>query len=449
MFDVKPSSKLIVLFKVKSDFMKYVKFLRILGEHEVVFIDVRRFRMIINVMESSTEFDYFVKPDHLFTGTLSKRFNLHGKPLKYSHRAGMTFMGSIWMHETAEFLNTSASWIAHSCPSSKTNMFDPCYWNHLKRNKIDIDVTGLVADGTSEGTAFEIMETTLVSGDVIAVPRSAVSMVQLFMMPFSWQVWTTLALILAMAEIVHQIFPRSLKNDPIMLALCGFEKYDLHRSGQLEKFLLMPLIVLMFFSICAYETKLLSLMTSKPAAKTIRTIQELVDSGIQIKANLLTDFLLINDTMISSSLVNATVDVFNMDMVHAYLLEQSTAQHFCARYYDPDQRIHRYAILEEKYAMQSILFILGTRSPLREIFLFTLVAFVESGLYDYIDQRSLKTDKKHAPLNISGTMESDTLLYFADFRPVWTVFALGTGVSVLAFAIEVICHEIGKKIFKK
>ncbi|KAL1398571.1 hypothetical protein pipiens_002371 [Culex pipiens pipiens] len=224
---------------------------------------------------------------------------------------------------------------------SNTNMFDPCYWNHLKNNKIDIDVTGVAPDENSEATAFEIMETSLVSGDVFAVPRSAVSMVQLFTMPFSWQVWTTLALILAMAEIVHLLFPGSLKNDPILLVLCGFEKYDLHRSGQLEKFLLMPLIVLMFFAICAYETKLLSLMTSKPAAKTIRTIQELVDSGIQIKANLLTDFLLINNTMIRNSLVNATVDIFNMDMVHAYLLVQSTAEHFCTRYYDPDQRIHR------------------------------------------------------------------------------------------------------------
>ncbi|KAL1380404.1 hypothetical protein pipiens_014225, partial [Culex pipiens pipiens] len=224
---------------------------------------------------------------------------------------------------------------------SNTNMFDPCYWNHLKNNKIDIDVTGVAPDEKSEATAFETMETSLVSGDVFAVPRSAVSMVQLFMMPFSWQVWTTLALILAMAEIVHLLFPCSLKNDPILLVLCGLEKYDLHRSGQLEKFLLMPLIVLMFFAICAYETKLLSLMTSKPAAKTIRTIQELVDSGIQIKANLLTDFLLINNTMIRNSLINATVDIFNMDMVHAYLLEQSTAEHFCTRYYDPDQRIHR------------------------------------------------------------------------------------------------------------
>lgn len=225
----------------------------------------------------------------------------------------------------------------------------------MVKEKIEIDLTGFRSEIVPN---YQTLLTNIMTEAVIAVPRSALNLVQLFMMPFCWQVWTIVILILVMVEILHLTSPLSFRNDPIMLVLCGYESFTLHRAERREKFLLLPLIVLMFFVTCAYETKLLALMTSKPASRNIRTIAELVESGIKIKADLLTDIMLTDNPTIRESIVNSTVDFFNLDLVHAYILKATAAKFLVSRYFDPDQRLHRYALLDEAYTVEPIVFIL-------------------------------------------------------------------------------------------
>ncbi|KAL9695268.1 hypothetical protein quinque_014553 [Culex quinquefasciatus] len=269
------------------------------------------------------------------------------------------------------------------------------------------------------------MITNIMTGDVLAVPRSALNVVQLFTMPFSWQVWATLVVILATAEIIHLMIPSRIRNDPILLVLCGYESYNLHQAKLLEKMLMMPLIVLMFFATCAYESKLLSMMTRKPASKDIRSIPELIESGIKIRVDLVCDLGLADNPTIRDSLVNSTIDYFNLDMVHAYLLKTTVAKFLSSLYYDPDQRIHRYGLLDEPYTVQPISFVLRRRSPLREVLHYTLTVLVESGIYDFVQKFNIKWDQSFLQPKFNGTLESDTVLYFADFLPIWIVFALG------------------------
>lgn len=139
--EVKPNSKLIVLFSLVSDFKRYERYLGILGEPEVVFIDVRRHRMVVTNLGSKSEFDYLVNPDDLFVGTLSRRHNLKGKPLSYSCMEFRTLFNAFWMHETAIFLNTSSVEVEHPCESSVRNILDPCYWKFFAKEKVEIDLT--------------------------------------------------------------------------------------------------------------------------------------------------------------------------------------------------------------------------------------------------------------------------------------------------------------------
>lgn len=447
MIDVKPSSKVVVLFTVFGDYLKYARYLRILEEHEVLFIDVRLHHTIISDIGSKTALNLLPNPDDLFSNNLSRRYNLRGKPVKYMHRTSNTFIMTVWISETADFMNTTVEQVFHSCKLSVDNMFDPCYFNSMKDEKVDIDLTGIVLEVNDKlFVSFEILETSIITGDLIAVPRSALTMVQLFTMPFSWQVWTTLVLILVTAEITHLIFPSSIENDPILLVVCGYERHDLHRARQLEKLLLMPLIVLMFFMASAYETKLLSMMTSKPAAQNIRTVQDLIDAGIKIKIDLRNNFFPMNHSVIQGALVNSTVDVFNMDMVHAYFLQRSTAETLAGLYYDPNQRIHRYAILNEPFIVQPVCFMLGRRNPLKEVFRHTLDILIESGLYAYIEKCSINLEKSLLAPKYNHSLEYEAMLYFADFQPVWILFAFGCGISFVAYTIEVASREIMSKL---
>lgn len=435
MICVKPNTKTFVLITKESDFKRYERYLKVLREHEVVFIDVKRHRMIITDMGSTTLLNHLLNPRELYGGILSSRYNLRGKPLRYSHRSDMTLVQVFWTQVTAEN-------VLHPCHLSVHNVKDLCYWKHLVSAKIDIDLTGIIADGSQVEFCFENMVTSIMIGDSIAVPRSALNMVQLFTMPFNWEVWTTLTLILGIVEILSLLFPSSFRNDPILLVLCGYEKYDLHRAGRREKFLLMPMIVLMFFATSAYESKLLSMMASKPASKEIRTLEELVESGIKIKVDLLYDLTTAKHPIIKEVLVNGTVDFLNLDMIHAYFLQNTIAKLLASRYYDPDQRIHRYVVLDESYTVEPIAFVLGKRSPLKEVFEFTLTMLVESGLYNFIEQFNIQLEESILQQKFNRRAESDAVLYFADFRPVWIVFALGVGVGVIAFVSECVMHVI-------
>lgn len=184
------------------------------------------------------------------------------------------------------------------------------------------------------------------------------------------------------------------------------------------------------------------MMTSKPASKEIRTLEELVESGIKIKVDLLYDLTTAKHPIIKEVLVNGTVDFLNLDMVHAYFLQNTIAKLLASRYYDPDQRIHRYVVLDESYTVEPIAFVLGKRSPLKEVFEFTLTMLVESGLYNFIEQFNIQLEESILQQKFNRRAESDAVLYFADFRPVWIVFALGVGVGVIAFVSECVMHVI-------
>ncbi|KAL1400980.1 hypothetical protein pipiens_006986 [Culex pipiens pipiens] len=253
-------------------------------------------------------------------------------------------------------------------------------------------------------------------------------MVQMFTMPFSWQVWTTLIFVFSIAEIIHLMFPDIFLNDPILLVICGYEKYDLHRAEFKEKLFMISLIVLMFFATCAYETKLLSMMTSKPASKDIRTVQELVESGIKILVDARQSFDTPEFYSVRDLLEPGIFEVTDLDMVHAYFYPREQAQYLASLSYDPNQRMYRYVALDDMYSVGPVSFMFSRRSPLMEIFRFTQTVLIESGIYNFAVTFLKVAARKFVALKFDGSFDSD-VLYFADFQPVWRVLLLGSAAS--------------------
>ncbi|KAL1375715.1 hypothetical protein pipiens_004599 [Culex pipiens pipiens] len=190
-------------------------------------------------------------------------------------------------------------------------------------------------------------------------------------------------------EVVHLVLPNIFRNEPILTVVCGYEKYDLHKSNAWEKILLLSLIVLMFFITQAYEIKLLSMMISRPATKELKTLAELQSSGVKIKADFLRHPGTKNNPQLENLVVNGSEEIFNMDMVHAYILDREWAKIMLPMYYDPVQRLQRYSIMEQSLGVYPVMFMLQKRGPFMEHFGTTLAGFVESGIYDFLSKASI------------------------------------------------------------
>ncbi|KAL1381091.1 hypothetical protein pipiens_013716 [Culex pipiens pipiens] len=267
----------------------------------------------------------------------------------------------------------------HNCPANQSGVYDPCYYEHLMINNIDMDCMHYKLT-TSVTKHFHFLVSNWILVDVLLVPRSQLEIVELFMLPLHWTVWLLIVTLLVAAESITKLRPTQFCNDPILLVVCGFERRSLHRAKLLEKTMLVSLIILMFFTMRAYETKLLSVMVNKPSTGMIRTEQDLLASGIKIKSNLLEHSNVVNDAVLGGLVVNSTETIFNMDMIHAHVVEREMAEYVLPMYYDHTTGMPRYSIMDQPLGYYPRAFMTSLRNPLKDVFAHTLNVFIECGL---------------------------------------------------------------------
>ncbi|KAL1377920.1 hypothetical protein pipiens_015930 [Culex pipiens pipiens] len=318
----KPSTRVLLLYYSQTDQVsKYERLLTYLSYYNVVYLD---------------EPNKLPSPDRLFKPSFKR--NMRGRPISYCSRFPLPKKHILikWVEDTATFMNTTAH-------------------EHMSLKRIN--------------NHFGILLTNVPCDRVLLVPRSPLHVIELLALPFSWHVWTTLILLLISVEVAHLAVPKTFRNEPILMVVCGFERYDLHKADRIEKMALFSLIVLLFFMTRAYETRLLSMMVSRPATRDINTVQDLVESGVRIKSDLLAGNAFLDDQHLKSLVVNSTKNsVLNMDGVHAYMTERFLANLVLPKYYDPEQRMNRYHIMDESVGIAHVGFFLRVRSPLVDVF---------------------------------------------------------------------------------
>ncbi|EDS30838.1 conserved hypothetical protein [Culex quinquefasciatus] len=377
-----------------------------------------------------------VMEERLFAS--NRFFSLNGIPItiieRPLHRCKL-FTATL-VRSTASLMNTTVLAVLHSCHRSSTF----CYEMVMIDNSVDFDCT-YYSMRSSQERNFETLATTMTSSEVVLIPSSPLSIIDLFFIPFDWKVWVVLSVLIGILEIIHLMYSSTFRNDPFLFIVCGFQKHDLNQTTRREKLILLALVVFMFFMTNAYSTKLIELLINRPSSHPIRTLQALVDSGIKIKSNTQVNSYLSKHHILGNSTVVSNESVFNMDMVHAHVVVRETAVGVLPMYYDHKHRMFRYNILDQTLNTVVYKFRLLKRSPLLEAFQLVCAALIEAGIKDYLTSLAYPSLQK---LGIMHT-EVDEMLHFADLTPAWMGLLGGLIIAGVAFGLELALFKIVKK----
>lgn len=446
-----PNTKLLVLVDTfLNKFIVLEHVVQLCSFSNVVYLDEKRRRMFLADTVKRSRIAYLAPPAGLFNGTLMRR--MQGRAITYSDKdsvAGDNEISNInWLKETASVMNTTIRKVNHNCHSVISSLGNMCYVEHFLTKKIDVDLSHYYIGSLGGTRKFWLLCVGVTGGDVILVPRSQLSIVQLLTSPLNWDVWILLILVLGTLEMVKLLSPLLLRNDPILLAVCGFQRYNLDNAGRWEKMILFPAIVLLFFTTCAYETKLLSMMITKPAAHHISTMHELVESGIKIKMNFLA-FHYANDSLLKPILVNSTDSELLMDKIHAYITTREIAKFILPYYYDHMQRLNRYTILDQGFGIMAHVFLLKPRCPFADILGQTRARLSEGGIIEKWNSLAHMNRLLEKYIN-AGSSNS---LFFYDLLPAWIALGcgllLGTGVLASEISVHVLMSEYRNRQLNK
>ncbi|EDS28182.1 conserved hypothetical protein [Culex quinquefasciatus] len=323
----------------------------------------------------------------------------HGNVLsEYIVTDGAGYPPMRWLQETSLYLNTTVNEVLHSCSSTvRDDLTDKCFMAHMVTNKVDFDLW-IYSVRKIDKVLFHVLLTSMTEDLVILVPRFPINTFQLFTMPFLWPVWVTLLLLLGSLEVIKFLFPVRFKNDPVLLIVCGYERYNLHKASILEKSVLISFVFLMFLMTRAYETKILSFMVSKPATQEIRSFQDMAQSGVKLKYNPKVNPFVFEERALRDLLVESNDTLPNLDLIHAYIAERSISElKLIPMYYDPVNKMYRYSVMEQSFGMFPVVYKFSARSPLKAVFGFTLTTFIEKRA-----PPSLKKTPKKKKKRISG-----------------------------------------------
>lgn len=414
--------------------------------HHMVTIGTGHFQ-IVRFGSKSTE---HVHPGNLFQDRLR---DLEGFSLQYSvrfstHVTIITPNGPIgpdvkWIQETARHLNGTTRYVPNPCSQDDKKLIDLCYIKFTLKEKIIITLDRLSYIGLRPKDYRTLFSVTPSSDGVVVPTGRQLNVVELFLKPFSWTAWMWLIVVLAAMEAVRFKMPDVLRNDPILLAICGIERYDLHHAGRWEKISYISLIIAFFVMTSAYEAKIIAFMTDPPSTGSIQSFEKLSQSGLKVKANLGTHPNLVNDSIIGPLMVNSSID---MDGVNAYYTNQETANVFLTLpvNFDFKSNSFRYVLLPATLKMVVTHYVLRRRSQFLEVLDWTQRVFFESGLRDHWQIEVLMKHlhpTKHWKLAERDDPTGDGLLGIHDLAPAWIALGVGLSICVCVFVAEIFVNH--------
>lgn len=441
-----PNTRIIVLVNTRT--VDFKAFDNLLGKYllfnQVIYLDeVNQETLMLRIVGNFWS-NYFPVPNILFR--FLGRYDLLGMSVTYTTEGILmasdpTFK---WINETAVFLNASLLEVKHRCHKYSEMLVNKCYINHFIKNNVQIDTTKRYWHALKLKYQSFIL-TTLTDDHTIVVPRFPINIIQLFTYPFDTEVWIVIMLVLITAEVVKVLFPSVFLNDPILLTVCGYERFSLDHTSALEKIVLQSLTVFMFFVTCAYETKIISIMISKPAAQEIQTMQDLLESGVKIRANLLLMPYLTNHTLLGGIVTNSTGFDLIWDLKHAYVKFRYLAKLEIPKYFDKAQRLYRYRILDESLNMEVRVYKFFERYPLISTFEYALTAFIESGIWTYWNELH---ERKECGM-IGESLETSSFLSFEDIFPAMVFIWYGLVISLFVFVGEIVLNWLQMIDFRR
>ncbi|KXJ75637.1 hypothetical protein RP20_CCG011351 [Aedes albopictus] len=388
---------------------------------------------------------YFPPPEEMFK---SNARHLKGRGIRFTSK-GSPFTPYVrWVQETARFVNTTAFYLPGVCTLSMTVFQCIDVLTHTPEIDIVLDKFGVVG---LTSKMYRMMANLEPISEVIAVPQSRLyNEIEMFVKPFAWEGWTVIVSMIILIEVLSVIFPKLFKNDPILLLVCGFERYNLHQAKTREKIVFFPLIVFFFLMFNAYETKIISFMTNKPSIEKITTLKQLVQSGLKVKSNLRNNVRITKDVVIGSLIIpmHQNESLLRMDGINAYDAQDANYAKDMLQSlgnYDFKLRRPKYVLLDEIRKTTIGMFLVGHISPLADILQFTQQVFYEVGLFSLWKKDALF---EHNLLDraecLTVELEDLGLLMFDDLICTWIALAIGLSAATVTFVLEWVYQFRGK-----
>lgn len=277
----------------------------------------------------------------------------------------------------------------------------------------------------------------------VLVPRGELlNALEVMLMPFQWQVWTLLVVVLTLAEIIKRFFPELFRNDPILLVVCGFERYNLHQAKRWERIILHSMIILMFFITSAFETKIISLMVDNPSAPSAKKLSDFDEFGLKFHFNLEENPAPANHPVIGKYVVHDpfVYSMWSNEPGEAKYINQELAALVQRLSYDFRRGKSWYVELDEKFLVHPVqIYYTAYRSPFLETFKFTYGVLGEAGIMGLwrrqYGQLLLSMIWGLRPrIGIAGSI----YLKFDDMLLAWIVLSIGYGISLVGFIMELV-----------
>lgn len=376
----------------------------------------------------------FPEPKDLIVSSVRKL----RRPIGVSSNTDPMYSTLVWVVLTARFLNTGIQQYPSVCTGDLSG--NEC--SHKMSNALHIDIMlDRIASDSLMPKAHRMIFDCRPIAQVILVPQGRpISAIQMFTKPFTLETWVVLIITLILIEVVSLMFPMLYKNDPIMLLVCGFERYNLHHASAKEKATILPLIIFFFLMFNAYETKLISFMMDKPSIGNAKTIQDVAKLNLPVVAEIDADSRISNDTLLGHLAVQDNrTDSLSLDEDNVYLTDTHLAPVITSlvRNYDFKLRRPKYVIVNERRLTSVVGYWVGLKSPFAETFYYTQKVFFEAGLINKWFGEKYSWVRSTDRVNFRSVDDDATgMLTFDDLTSTWAVFSIGLSVSGLVFLLE-------------
>ncbi|KAL1380036.1 hypothetical protein pipiens_014498 [Culex pipiens pipiens] len=393
--------------------------------NKVALIDYTRVTVTLCNVVSHHWIDRPIHPSFLFT--LVQR-RLAGHKFTFSSDREYVYatdQDACWVDEVARYFNTTAVFYEHGCVPGKS--FAQC----MLKKKTVLEAIDISIDMTDWVPGFRTIYTTSPVISHILVPRDRpLNAAELLLLPFSWQVWLLLLVVLTTAQAMKHIFPKHFQNDPILLVVCGFERHNLNETGRWEKMILHSLIILMFFASNAFETRIISLMISKPSIQRVKTVNDLETYGITFYADLDRYPQYVSHPMIGKFLINGRQNFWDTNPGMGIYADELTAKVAPIVVFDYERKLPWFVELDMRCFEGVQMFKTSYRHPFLEEFGNIRLLVVETGLYDFWEQLTVRSVVNMlVGRRLREDMSSKIYLDMDDILPAWMILGIGCGIA--------------------
>lgn len=344
-----------------------------------------------------------------------------------------------WVKEMGTYFNTEVMRVDHGCILGQS--FNEC----MDKFRHEIEGVDIKLENDVWQDGFRTVFTTIPMITRILVPRDRpLNAAELLLLPFSREVWILLLVILVMAEVMKQIFPDHFKNDPILLVVCGFERHDLHQAGRWEKIVLHSLIILMFFASNAFETRIISLMISKPSIQRIKTLEDAARAGVRFFADLDRFPWFANHSQIGKLFVNGIQEFYETTPGMGVFVDDDTAKIAPITSFDYERKQPFYEALDFRSLDAFNAYLMSFRNPFLVEFEHIHLKLVEAGIYEWWNQHNIRLII-NAVVGRRERDDVDSKIYLDmdDILPAWMILGVGCGIAMVVFI-----WELFKKVFQ-